>query len=264
MTYGSTRASFNGRTMAAAVSKPIPVFRRRKKNAEATSCKLVRHESADRVETAPKNPGMEAFEEMFVAHRPRFVAMAHSILRNKEDAEDAVQNAFVSGYLHLRSFEGRSALTTWFTRIVLNAALMLQRKRKSSWISPLPETSTSDDAGWTERIPAPQPDPEQVCADREAFHFIDSLLQKMKPALRRAFTMTYYDELSGREASALLGISTATFKARLFRVRRQLSKLAQRALAPPARKMASYSFSSGRSALQRLVAKPSEAEVSYS
>ena len=67
---------------------------------------------------------------MFVASRPKFVAMARGILRNREDAEDAVQNSFISGYLHLRSFEGRSALSTWFTRIVLNAALMIQRKRK--------------------------------------------------------------------------------------------------------------------------------------
>jgi acyl-CoA synthetase (AMP-forming)/AMP-acid ligase II len=53
---------------------------------------------------------MEAFQQMFVAYRPKFVAMAHSILRNREDAEDAVQNAFLSGHSHLRSFEGRSAL----------------------------------------------------------------------------------------------------------------------------------------------------------
>jgi RNA polymerase sigma-70 factor (ECF subfamily) len=47
--------------------------------------------------------------------------MAYTILRNKEDAEDAVQDALLSAYVHLRAFEGRSALTTWFSRIVLNA-----------------------------------------------------------------------------------------------------------------------------------------------
>jgi len=74
------------------------------------------------VDAGPEVMRMEAFQEMFVAYRPKFVAMAHSILRNREDAEDAVQDAFLSGYRHLRSFEGRSAITTWFTRIVLNAA----------------------------------------------------------------------------------------------------------------------------------------------
>jgi RNA polymerase sigma-70 factor, ECF subfamily len=67
---------------------------------------------------------MEAFQEMVLTSRPRFVTLAQAILRNREDAEDAVQNALLSGYLHLPSFEGRSALTTWFTRIVVNAALL--------------------------------------------------------------------------------------------------------------------------------------------
>jgi RNA polymerase sigma-70 factor (ECF subfamily) len=211
--------------------------------------------------------GMEAFQEMFVAYRPKFVAMAHAILRNREDAEDAVQNAFVSGYLHLRSFEGRSALTTWFTRIVLNAALMIRRKRKSPWISPQPETSTPDDGSWMQRITASQPDPEMVYAERETFEFINAVLGKMKPALRQALTMAYYDELSGPEACALLGLSAGTFKARLFRAKRQLLNQAQRALVSPVRRATPSSFSPDRSALQRLVARPSDRsslEASYS
>jgi hypothetical protein len=58
---------------------------------------------------------VDALQEMFRASRPRFVATAYSILRNKEDAEDAVQDAVLSAYVHLRNFEGRSAFTTWFT-----------------------------------------------------------------------------------------------------------------------------------------------------
>jgi RNA polymerase sigma-70 factor (ECF subfamily) len=173
---------------------------------------------------------------MFVASRPRFVAIARTILRNGEDAEDAVQNAFLSGYLHLRSFEGRSALRTWFTRIVLNAALMLQRKCKPYTIQPLPENSNSREVNWTESIPASEPDPEMVHSERETFQLIDGILGKMKPVLRQAFTMTYYDELSGPEACAVLGVSAGTFKARLFRARRQVLEQTQRALVAPIHK----------------------------
>jgi len=173
---------------------------------------------------------------MFVASRPKFVAMAHAILRNREDAEDAVQNAFLSGYLHLRSFEGRSALRTWFTRIVLNAALMIQRKRKPSTIQPLPENSNSREVDWTENIPASEPDPEMVHAERETLQLIDGILGKMNPVLRQAFTMTYFDELSGPETCALLGVSAATFKARLFRARRQVFDQTERALVAPIHK----------------------------
>ena len=172
--------------------------------------------------------GREAFEEMFVASRPNFVAIAYSILRTREDAEDAVQNAFLSGYRHLGSVEGRSALKTWFTRIVLNAALMTQRKRKTSAIAPLPMNSDLYEVSWLESIPGPQPDPETAHAQREAFDFVDGILGKMKPILRQAFTMTYFDELSCSEACALLGVSSATFKARLFRARQEVLKKAKR------------------------------------
>jgi RNA polymerase sigma-70 factor (ECF subfamily) len=170
---------------------------------------------------------------MFVASRQKFVAMAHATLRNKEDAEDAVQNAFLSAYLHLRSFEGRSALKTWFTRIVLNAALMIRRKRKPSTIQPRPESGNSPEVNWTENIPASDPDPEIVHAERETLQLIDGILGKMKPVLRQAFTMTYYDELSRAEASAVLGVSAGTFKARLFRARRQVLDQTQRSLIAP-------------------------------
>jgi RNA polymerase sigma-70 factor (ECF subfamily) len=201
---------------------------------------------------------MEAFQEMFVAYRSKFVATAHAILRNREDAEDAVQNAFLSGYRHLRSFEGRSALRTWFTRVVLNAALMIQRKRKTSTIQPLPEGSSSREVNWTENIPASEPDPEMVHAERETLQFIGGILGKMKPVLRQAFTMTYFDELSGAEACALLGISAGTFKARLFRARRHLLHQAQRALVAPVRRPTPSSFSADRSALRHFVARPSD------
>ena len=168
---------------------------------------------------------------MFVASRTKFVALAHAILRNREDAEDAVQNAFLSGYVHLRNFEGRSALRTWFTRIVLNAALMVQRKRKPSTPKQFAENSNSQEINWAENIPTSQPDPEMVHAEVETLQFIDKILGKLKPVLRQAFTMTYFDELSGPEACAILGVSAGTFKARLFRAKRQVFDHTKRAVA---------------------------------
>ena len=230
MTYASRSTSFVGRANVAATSKPLSVFRTRKRSMRSTSCESPSYEADNVVETRAEVIGREAFEEMFVASRPKFVAMARAILRNREDAEDAVQNAFLSGYLHLRSFEGRSALRTWFTRIVLNAALMIQRKRKLSTIQPLPENSNSHEVDWTENIPASEPDPEMVHAERETFGLINGILRKMKPVLRQAFAMTYYDEFSGPEACAVLGVSAGTFKARLFRARRQVLDQTERTL----------------------------------
>lgn len=256
MTLASISAGFGGRTSGAvAVSKPLHVFRGPKSKLRSSTCKSSRHESHNLVDRRPEVRGVEAFQEMFLASRQKFVGMANAILRNREDAEDAVQNAFVSGYLHLRSFEGRSALTTWFTRIVLNAALMVRRKRRSPWASTQPENKTSDDESWTQSIPTSQPDPEVACAEREALQLINQVLGKMKPVLRQAFTMTYYDELSGPEACALLGISAGTFKARLFRAKRKLLNQAQRTLVAPMR--SARRLFPDKDAFQSLVARPS-------
>jgi RNA polymerase sigma-70 factor, ECF subfamily len=228
----SRSASFSGCTSAAEADKHRPVFRGQKRRARLCSGTSACYQPRRPVETRPVGHGMEAFQEMVLTSRPKFVAKAHAILRNREDAEDAVQNALLSGYLHLPSFEGRSALTTWFTRIVLNAALMILRKRKSVWMSSQQETNTSDDAGWMQRIPASQLDPEMVYAERESFQFIDDVLGKLKPALRQALTLTYYDEMSCAEACALLGVSRGAFKSRLLRARRLLNQAKRTHLTP--------------------------------
>jgi RNA polymerase sigma-70 factor (ECF subfamily) len=222
VTYASRSAGFLGCTNPTSISKPLPVLRTRKRSARPSCCESPTYETHNVTETRVAVIGRDAFVAMFVASRTRFVATAHAVLRNKEDAEDAVQSAFISGYLHLRSFEGRSALKTWFTRIVLNAAFMIKRKRSPSTLQPLAENSNSHEVNWFENIPASEPDPEMVHAGREALQLVDKILEKMKPTLREAFTMTYFDELSGPEACALLGVSVGTFKARLFRAKRQV------------------------------------------
>jgi DNA-directed RNA polymerase specialized sigma24 family protein len=113
---------------------------------------------------------------------------------------------------------------------------MIQRKRKPSTIQPPPENSHSHEVNWTENIPASEPGPEMVHAEREALQLIDGILGKMKPLLRQAFTMTYYDELSGPETCALLGVSAGAFKARLFRAKRQVLDQTERALVAPIHK----------------------------
>jgi RNA polymerase sigma-70 factor (ECF subfamily) len=236
VTYASSSASLIGRNNVAAITKTLPVFRTRKRSVRSTSLESPAYEVLKAVETRMESAEREAFEAMFVASRTKFISMAHAILRNREDAEDAVQNAFLSGYIHLRSFEGRSALRTWFTRIVLNAALMIQRKRRLSPIQPLPENSNSGESNWTDSIPASEPDPEMVHAKQETRERINGVIWKMKPALRQAFTMTYYDELSAREACAALGVSAGTFKARLFRAKRQVLAQTQRSLVAPIRR----------------------------
>ena len=92
-----------------------------------------------------------------------------------------------------------------------------------------------------------------IHSERETLQLIDGILGKMKPVLREAFAMTYFDELSGRQASARLGVSTGTFKARLFRARREIMTQAERTIVSPKhRKNASSTESWKRKGLRSL------------
>lgn len=236
MNQSSISAQCGGHACARAADSRLHSSRARNNHLRPHSRGSASYASRRFVPAQPEGHEWEAVQEMFLASRPRFVALAYSILRNKEDAEDAVQNALLSAYVHLRAFEGRSAFTTWFTRIVLNAALMIRRKRKPLWTDSQGESSATDDTPWTERIPSAQPDPEMMYAEEETLQLIDVLLGRMSPLLRQAFTMTYYQEMSNEEAGAFLGVTTGTFKSRLFRAKRHLMKQASRLLFAPIRR----------------------------
>jgi RNA polymerase sigma factor (sigma-70 family) len=107
---------------------------------------------------------------------------------------------------------------------VVNAALMIRRKRRTMRVVSFPEASASHESDWAERIVSLRPDPEMAHGEQETLRLIIERLGHMKPLLRQAFIMAYFEELSVGEACALLGVSSGTFKARLFRARRQLAQ----------------------------------------
>jgi Sigma-70, region 4 len=116
-------------------------------------------------------------------------------------------------------------------------------------------------------IPDSQPDPEMACAKKETFLSIDSLLGTMSPALRQAFTMTYYHEMSNEQGAALLGITTGTYKSRIFRARQHLAYHARRALGTPISRKQGSSFSSGSGKSMTIAAKSveiSSPEIAFS
>src|SRR6202051_4799679 len=125
-------------------------------------------------------------ERMYLDLRPRFLALTYSILRNREDAEDAVQEAFTSAHRNFPGFEGRSAMATWLTRIVVNAALMLLRKRKSSLLVAPPESDLREGTPGMEGVRTSRPDPEALCAEAETLQMVDDLLHTASPLISTA------------------------------------------------------------------------------
>jgi RNA polymerase sigma-70 factor (ECF subfamily) len=133
-----------------------------------------------------------------------------------------VQDAFVSACRNFGKFEGRCALTTWLTRIVMNAALMARRKRKNTRYS-FHEMDAAMST-FVETVPDTKPNPELAYSRVESYEILEVHLKELNPLLREAVATTYYDELSVTEASSALGVPPETYKARLFRGRRLLQE----------------------------------------
>lgn len=217
---------------ASVVSDPAWTQERVRTRASSNSSRVTRRRPLKRSpslkgKVAPtRSDGLQQniLQELFLTSRKKCVRIAYRILGNNEDAEDAVQDAFVSVCRHFGKFEGRCALTTWLTRIVMNAALMARRKRKNTSSSFYEMDATM--SSFAEAVPDAQPNPELAYSRAESYEILEAHLKELNPLLREAIVTTYYDELSVTEASSVLGVSPGTYKTRLFRGRRLLQERA--------------------------------------
>lgn len=164
-----------------------------------------------------------ALEQLFARNNRALYQTALRLLGNPEDAEDALQEGMLAAYRNLRRFEGRSQFSTWLTRIVINAALMRRRSRRSH-----PAVSLDDGVG-EEQIPAAErfadegPSPEELYAGHELAERLRENLEGLSPVLRHAFELRELAGFTADEAAKALGVSRNTLKARLWRARQQLA-----------------------------------------
>lgn len=144
------------------------------------------------------------------------------VTEHHEDAEEAVQESVWSAYQKLNQFHGDAQLRTWLTRITINHALMILRKRKTGRVIPL---AFEAEDGETFFDPADlRPNPEQHCYRREISGKLQTALERLSPALRAAFELRHVDELTSSQAARALGISVPAFKSRLMRARQTLQR----------------------------------------
>src|ERR1700704_4840915 len=92
---------------------------------------------------ATKRGDRQAFEELVLRHKQRVLAVAQRITNNREDAEDVAQESFHKAFLHLAAFQEKSRFSTWLTRIAMNEAFMLLRRRRGV-VERLPESPDDD------------------------------------------------------------------------------------------------------------------------
>ena len=163
----------------------------------------------------------EAFSLVVEEHADFAYNVAYRMLRNVEDAEDAVQEAFISAYRAFHRFKGQSKVSTWLYRIVVNACLMKIRKEKSR-SNYLTETGYNDAViqDWGN-------DPEQAAIDGELRDVVESGLAWLSPDLRAAVVLRDVQGLTTEEGAVALGLSVSAFKSRVHRGRVLLRKRLQ-------------------------------------
>lgn len=166
----------------------------------------------------------DAQELLFKAHSAKLYRTACKVLRNKEDAEDALQNCWLRAFTKLSSFEERSSLSTWLTRILLNCALMILRKNRG-----VPEVPMDDQCEGDEVLPIhlardASPDPEKLLLACERKETLQKVIRKLRPGHRVVLEVAHLREHSVEETARALGISTMAAKGRLFHARAKLRR----------------------------------------
>jgi RNA polymerase sigma-70 factor (ECF subfamily) len=144
--------------------------------------------------------------------------VARRITRHREDAQDAVQESFLSAYVHLAKFDERARFSTWLTRIAINAALMKVRKNRAS--RQVGMEDTADAVELSDSVP----NPEEICARTEQKAALRDAIAKLRPVLRNVVELHDLQEHSLHETAEALGISVTAAKGRLFHARATLRR----------------------------------------
>jgi len=174
---------------------------------------------ANDLSAATESRQTAALDELWRSHAKKLVRTAYRITRNWEDAEDALQDSFLSAFIHFNSFDGRSRVSTWLTRIAINSALMIVRKRGSSLERSIEDFG--DDAGTTkcECLSDPVGNPETHCAQREREGFLLDAIRALRPNLRQVIELQKLQELSMKETAERVGISVPATKTQVHRAK---------------------------------------------
>jgi RNA polymerase sigma-70 factor (ECF subfamily) len=181
----------------------------------------VAREDEHQLVAAAKSGDVTAFEELVSRYERKIFRLTMNITRNREDAEDAMQDAFLKSYSHLKTFQGDSRFYTWLVRIAANEALMRLRKRRPNQFS-LDEPIEGDDDLIPRELQDWGPGPEQRFAQTEMREILSSVIDGLEPDYRVVFVLRDIEELSTEETAASLGISVPAVKSRLLRARLKL------------------------------------------
>jgi RNA polymerase sigma-70 factor (ECF subfamily) len=170
---------------------------------------------------AAKAGDISAFETLVGRYERKIFRLTQNITQNREDAEDAMQEAFLKAFQHLGEFQGNSRFYTWLVRIAVNQALMKLRKRRPNVVSLDEELDTGEDM-MPREVEDWGPSPEQRYEQTELSGILSSVIGELDPQFRVVFQLRDIEELSTEETAEALGLSVPAVKSRLLRARLKL------------------------------------------
>lgn len=162
-----------------------------------------------------------AFEQLVSTHSARTFALAQGMLRNAQDAEEVVQDTFLTVFQRLDTFRGESAFSSWLYRIAANNALMRLRKRRREPVDSI-ETMLPGFLENGRHVAMPGTwfrSAEKMLEDRQLATVLEEALARLPPAYRVVLLMRDVDGLTNEEIADVLGLSIPAVKSRLHRAR---------------------------------------------
>jgi RNA polymerase sigma-70 factor, ECF subfamily len=169
----------------------------------------------------------DAFDVLIKTYGGRMLGIARRYLRNEDDARDAVQDAFISIFRSIGTFEGTAQLATWIHRIAVNAALMklrsLSRRGDEESIEPLLPRFRSD--GHQIESSVPWHGVDEALESEELRRTVRDAIEKLPPSHRVVLLLRDIEEMTPEETAASLGITRTAVKVRLHRGRQALRTL---------------------------------------
>lgn len=163
-----------------------------------------------------------AFEELVNRYEKKIYRLELNLTGNPEDAEDALQEAFLKAFVHLADFREDARFYTWLVRIAVNEGLMKLRKRRSDKSVPIQDSVDEEGEVMPREFADWKPNPEEQYAQAEIEEILRNAAQALSPAFRTVFLLRDVEGLSTQETADVVGISEGAAKARLFRARLQL------------------------------------------
>ena len=181
---------------------------------------------------AAKDGDHQAYAELCRRHSKQIRRTILRITRDIADAEDTLQETLLKAYVHIGRFEGRSAFSSWLTRIAINSALMLSRKKRSHYVYSLEGGVDGDDF----KLPDPTEtahNPEESCILNALENECVRAIRYLSPTLRVVVQIRYREDASIAQIAEMLGISESAVKSRLLRARSKIrAHLEQRQYLP--------------------------------